>query len=104
MDGARAVSLLNRVLHGTVNSVIQYMDIARPYVPPVCEGDVEDLQRAVEFNQREGHPPADLEASGGITLNSIFAIAETGVDYISVGALTKDVRAIDLSMRFRYTP
>ena len=66
--------------------------------------DVEDLQRAVEFNQREGHPPADLEASGGITLNSIFAIAETGVDYISVGALTKDVRAIDLSMRFRYTP
>ena len=65
--------------------------------------DVEDLQRAVEFNQREGHPPADLEASGGITLNSIFAIAETGVDYISVGALTKDVRAIDLSMRFRYT-
>jgi nicotinate-nucleotide pyrophosphorylase (carboxylating) len=66
--------------------------------------DVEDLQRAVEFNQREGDPPADLEASGGITLNSIFAIAETGVDYISVGALTKDVRAIDLSMRFRYTP
>jgi nicotinate-nucleotide pyrophosphorylase (carboxylating) len=66
--------------------------------------DVEDLQRAVEINQREGNPPADLEASGGITLDSIFAIAETGVDYISVGALTKDIRAIDLSMRFRYTP
>jgi len=45
MDGARAVSLLNRVLHGTVNSVIQYLDIARPYVPPVCEGDVGELQR-----------------------------------------------------------
>ena len=64
--------------------------------------DIEDLQRAVEINQKEGHPPADLEASGGITLDNIYEIAETGVDYISVGALTKDVSAIDLSMRFRY--
>jgi nicotinate-nucleotide pyrophosphorylase (carboxylating) len=65
--------------------------------------DVEDLQRAVEINQREGNPPADLEASGGITLETIFSVAETGVDYISIGALTKDVKAADLSMRFRYT-
>lgn len=65
--------------------------------------DVADLQRAVEVNQKEGNPPADLEASGGITLDTIFAIAETGVDYISIGALTKDVEAADLSMRFRYT-
>ena len=64
--------------------------------------DIEDLQRAVELNQKEGDPPADLEASGGITLGNIFEIAETGVDYISVGALTKDVNAIDLSMRFSY--
>ncbi len=42
-----------------------------------------------------------LEASGGITLANIRAVAETGVNYISTGALTKDVRAIDLSMRFR---
>ncbi|EDN65029.1 Quinolinate phosphoribosyl transferase [Beggiatoa sp. PS] len=40
-----------------------------------------------------------LEASGGITLESIRAIAETGVDFISVGTLTKNVQAIDLSMR-----
>ncbi len=39
-----------------------------------------------------------LEASGNVTLESIRAIAETGVDFISVGAITKDVRAIDLSM------
>jgi nicotinate-nucleotide pyrophosphorylase (carboxylating) len=65
--------------------------------------DIADLQRAVDVNQQEGNPPADLEASGGITLASIFAIAETGVDYISVGALTKDIEAADLSMRFRYT-
>jgi nicotinate-nucleotide pyrophosphorylase (carboxylating) len=43
---------------------------------------------------------ATLEASGGVNLDSVRAIAETGVDRISVGALTKDIRAIDLSMRF----
>jgi nicotinate-nucleotide pyrophosphorylase (carboxylating) len=43
---------------------------------------------------------AALEASGGVTLGSVRAIAETGVDRISVGGLTKSVRAVDLSMRF----
>ena len=43
---------------------------------------------------------ARLEASGGVTLETVRSIAETGVDDISVGALTKDVRAVDLSMRF----
>jgi len=43
---------------------------------------------------------AVLEASGGITLKNVRAIAETGVDRISIGALTKDVKAVDLSMRF----
>jgi nicotinate-nucleotide pyrophosphorylase (carboxylating) len=43
---------------------------------------------------------ARLEASGGITLDTVRAIAATGVDRISVGNLTKDVRALDLSMRF----
>jgi nicotinate-nucleotide pyrophosphorylase (carboxylating) len=43
---------------------------------------------------------AELEASGGITLENVRAIAETGVDRISIGSLTKDVKAVDLSMRF----
>ncbi len=43
---------------------------------------------------------AELEASGGVNLQTIRAIAETGVDRISIGALTKDIRALDLSMRF----
>ncbi|MNC86990.1 Nicotinate-nucleotide pyrophosphorylase [carboxylating] [compost metagenome] len=43
---------------------------------------------------------AELEASGGITLENVRAVAETGVDRISIGSLTKDVRAADLSMRF----
>ena len=48
---------------------------------------------------RETAGRATLEASGGITLDNIRAIAETGVDFISVGSLTKHLRAIDLSLR-----
>ncbi len=44
---------------------------------------------------------AKLEASGGMTESRLREVAETGVDFISIGALTKDLRAIDLSMRFR---
>ena len=43
---------------------------------------------------------AALEASGGINLETVRAIAETGVNRISIGSLTKDIRAVDLSMRF----
>ena len=42
---------------------------------------------------------AELEASGGVSLETVRAVAETGVDRISVGSLTKNVRAIDLSLR-----
>lgn len=55
-----------------------------------------DLKQAVTVNQGQ----SKLEASGGITLDNIRSIAETGVDRISVGALTKDIKAIDLSLRF----
>jgi nicotinate-nucleotide pyrophosphorylase (carboxylating) len=58
------------------------------------------LQQAVAINKADGSPPAELEASGGMTLDTVAAVAATGVDYISVGALTKNIRAIDLSMRF----
>ena len=54
------------------------------------------MAEAVQISQ--GH--AKLEASGSISLENITSIAETGVDYISVGALTKNVRAVDLSMLF----
>jgi nicotinate-nucleotide pyrophosphorylase (carboxylating) len=54
------------------------------------------LREAVTINNGR----AKLEASGGVTLTSIRDIANTGVDYISVGSLTKNIRAIDLSMRF----
>lgn len=53
------------------------------------------IRKAVTLNRGR----AKLEASGGITLDNVRAVAETGVDRIAVGALTKDVRAADLSMR-----
>lgn len=58
--------------------------------------DLAQLRSAVALGRGE----ARLEASGGVTLERIRAIAETGVDDISVGDLTKDVESIDLSMRF----
>ncbi|WP_455223066.1 carboxylating nicotinate-nucleotide diphosphorylase [Kaarinaea lacus] len=45
---------------------------------------------------------AELEASGGVNLDTVRSIAGTGVDYISVGDLTKDIEAVDLSMRFEH--
>ncbi len=43
---------------------------------------------------------AELEASGGITLENVYGVAQTGIDYISIGSLTKNIQAIDLSMIF----
>jgi nicotinate-nucleotide pyrophosphorylase (carboxylating) len=58
----------------------------------------EQVRQAVERVQKSGRP-VPLEASGGITLENVRAYAETGVDFISVGALTHSVSAVDLSMR-----
>ena len=59
---------------------------------------LDDMRTAVAFN-KENDGKAKLEASGGITQETLVDIAETGVDYISIGALTKDCKAVDLSMR-----
>jgi nicotinate-nucleotide pyrophosphorylase (carboxylating) len=59
------------------------------------------MREAVALNAGSSNP-LKLEASGGITHESIREIAETGVDFISVGSITKNVRAVDLSMRFEW--
>ncbi|GAA6135122.1 carboxylating nicotinate-nucleotide diphosphorylase [Oceaniserpentilla sp. 4NH20-0058] len=56
---------------------------------------IEETKQAVEHAKGK----AKLEASGGITDETLVSIAETGVDFISIGTLTKDVKAVDLSMR-----
>jgi len=58
------------------------------------------LREAVALNREKNNGRAKLEASGGVNLERVRAIADTGVDFISVGSITKDVRAVDLSMRF----
>jgi nicotinate-nucleotide pyrophosphorylase (carboxylating) len=60
--------------------------------------DLEGMRSAVALN-RAHQRPALLECSGGVSLEHVAAIAATGVDYISVGSLTKNIHAIDLSMR-----
>lgn len=62
----------------------------------------EQLAEAVHFNHQSGKH-AVLEASGGINLKNVHEIALTGVDRISIGAITKNVQAIDLSMRIIHT-
>ena len=59
------------------------------------------LREAVELRDRVA-PDITLEASGTVTRKTIRQVAETGVDFVSVGSLTKHLRAIDLSMRFAF--
>lgn len=59
------------------------------------EYSLEDMRTAVKTAAGK----AKLEASGGISADTLVPVAETGVDYISIGALTKDIKAVDLSMR-----
>ena len=54
-----------------------------------------DMREAVRLNAGR----AKLEASGGINAGNLRSVAETGVDYISLGTLTKDIKAVDLSLR-----
>lgn len=61
----------------------------------------DDMRIAVERNRALGGK-AKLEASGNVTLKTVREIALTGVDYISIGSITKHVQAIDLSMRFEF--
>ena len=64
---------------------------------------LETMAEAVAIN-RAAPRPLKIEASGGVTKDTIHDIAQTGVDYVSVGSITKHVRAIDLSMRFEWEP
>ena len=70
---------------------------ARPDIVMLDNFDLATMAEAVRITAKR----AKLEASGNVNFDTVRAIAETGVDYISIGGLTKDVRAVDLSMRFK---
>ncbi|HOB60629.1 MAG TPA: carboxylating nicotinate-nucleotide diphosphorylase [Candidatus Competibacteraceae bacterium] len=70
---------------------------ARPDIVMLDNFDLATMAEAVKITAKQ----VKLEASGNVNFATVRQIAETGVDYISIGGLTKDVRAVDLSMRFR---
>ncbi len=74
---------------------------ARPDIVMLDDFTLEDMAAAVARNRARGRPVL-LEASGSVSLETVRAIAATGVDFVSVGALTKHVRAVDLSMRLEF--
>lgn len=76
---------------------------AGPDIVMLDEFSVDDMRAAVALNRAAGGT-VRIEASGGVDLASVRSIAATGVDYISIGALTKHLHAVDLSMRFRLLP
>jgi nicotinate-nucleotide pyrophosphorylase (carboxylating) len=75
---------------------------ARPDIILLDEFSLGDMRSAVELN-RKNDRPVKIEASGSVSLQTVREIARTGVDYISVGSLTKHVRAVDLSMRLDFS-
>jgi len=95
---ARAVSATDFSIEIEVENLVQLREAISAGATRILldNFDLERLADAVRATAGR----AALEASGGITLDNIRAIAETGVDFISVGSLTKHLRAIDLSLRF----
>jgi nicotinate-nucleotide pyrophosphorylase (carboxylating) len=64
--------------------------------------DLATVAEAVRINRERYGGRARLEASGNVALNRLAEIAATGVDFVSVGAVTKHLRAVDLSLQFRF--
>jgi nicotinate-nucleotide pyrophosphorylase (carboxylating) len=77
----------------TLADVAESLELGVPLIM-LDNMSLDEMRQAVALNQGR----ANLEASGNVTLANVRAIAETGVDYISVGALTHSVKAIDLSL------
>ena len=87
-----------------VESLAEFQEAlaARPDIIMLDEFSQPDMIEAVAINRAQGRP-VKIEASGSVSLDTVRAIATTGVDYISVGSITKHVRAVDLSMRLEFS-
>ena len=98
---ASAISAARQISNVLIEVEVETMDeyqqalMAKPDRIMLDNFSIENLKKAVSLNQTN----IELEASGDITLKNIRKIAETGVNFISIGALTKHVKAINLSMR-----
>jgi nicotinate-nucleotide pyrophosphorylase (carboxylating) len=103
-----AIGAARRVANGVkveveVESIAELQEALRagPDIVLLDDFSLEDLAAAVALNRSLGRPVA-LEASGSVSLETVHAIAATGVDFVSSGGLTKNVRAVDLSMRLDF--
>lgn len=98
---ARARSTTKAWVEVEVENVAELQEAlaARPDVIMLDEFSLEAMRAAV-LTARAAATGVKLEASGGVSLERVREIAATGVDYISIGSITKHVRAIDLAMRF----
>ena len=87
-----------------VESLAEFQEAlaARPDIIMLDEFSQPDIVEAVAINRSQGRP-VKIEASGSVSLETVRAIAATGVDFISVGGITKHVRAVDLSMRLEFS-
>ena len=103
---AQAVSQARQIANKPVEVEVENFDelqqaiAANADIAMLDNFTIEDTQKAVELVASLGKP-CQLEASGDISLTHLRQVAETGVDFISMGALTKHIKAIDLSMRFQ---
>ncbi len=90
------------LLEVEVESLTQMCEAVKAGAPRILLDNfsLDQLREAVKENKRLSSSQVELEASGNVTLDTIRQIAETGVDYISVGALTKHLHATDFSLRF----
>ncbi len=94
-----------RALHPTLKVEVETENLEEFFEASEANADIimldnfslEDMRTAVAANEGK---MIKLEASGGVNLKTVYEIGKTGVDYISVGEITKDIKAIDLSMRF----
>lgn len=75
---------------------------AGPDIIMLDEFSLDDMRKGVQLTRAHGEG-IELEASGSVSLENVRTIAATGVDYISVGSITKHVRAMDLSMRLEFS-
>ena len=97
VEQARLIAPSNVFIEVEVENLDELMEALDAGVKMVLLDNMslDDMREAVAINAGR----AELEASGGVSLERVRAIAETGVDRISIGTLTKDVRALDLSLR-----
>jgi nicotinate-nucleotide pyrophosphorylase (carboxylating) len=99
--GRRAAG--NRQVEVEVETLAEFEEALRaaPDIIMLDEFSHADMKTAVQINRSKGRP-VKLEASGSVTLETVRSVAQTGVDYISIGGITKHVRAVDLSMRLAF--